>query len=262
MARLRFRRTTPRRRLVAGLGALSVAVLAAAAPAAAQGSGKGYLLATPVGSLSLRVGYDRALAGSDVFREASRLLTVEKSDFGGVSGALDLGVRVNDRFDVVLGAAYAGSSVTSEYRGYVDNDDLPIEQTTQLQRVPVSLSLKGYLAPRGRSIGRFAWIPNRFSPYAGGGGGMLWHRFRQQGDFVDFNTQNLRVFTSTFESDKWTTQLHAFTGVDVSLSPRTALTAEARYTWARAPLSREYFTGFERIDLSGVAATAGLSFRF
>jgi hypothetical protein len=139
---------------------------------------------------------------------------------------------------------------------------VPIVQTTRFQRVPVTGSIKAYLAPRGRSVGRLAWVPTKLAPYVGAGGGFLWYRFKQDGDFVDFARQTGNIFTSTFESDKWTPSAHAFTGVDYSLSPRVALTGEARYTWGRAPLNRDYFTGFERIDLSGVAATAGLSFRF
>ena len=38
------------------------------------------------------------------------------------------------------------------------------------------------------------------------------------------------------------------------------LNGEARYTWARGPMGRDY-VGFKRIDLSGLAVTAGLSLR-
>lgn len=242
--------------------ALAVATLAgplAAKTARAQSSGAGFLFHPPAGSLTIRGGYDRPLARGDAFADPMRELTLGRGDFAGPSFGLDLGFRLSDRVDLVLGTAYSGSSADSEFRHFVDNDDRPIEQTTQLRRVPVTAGLKAYLVPRGRQIGRFAWIPSHVAPFVGAGGGALWYRFEQTGDFIDNKTLN--VFTATFQSQHWTGTAHALAGVDVTLSPRLALTTEARYTWARAPFDGDY-SDYPHIDLSGVAATAGLSVRF
>jgi hypothetical protein len=265
MSRHRTRRPSSLVRLAAVAAAVSIAVPAARA----QSPGSGFLLGTPAGSLSIRAGYDHAIAGSDIFTDPQTIgqLTLSKSDFSSPSAAVDIGVRISDRFDFVLGSAYAGSRAKSHYRNFTEtvgnNDNAEIAQTTTFQRVPITGSLRMYLAPRGRSIGKFAWVPSRISPYIGGGGGFMWYRFRQQGDFLDFATSptNPRIFTSTFESSSWSPEAHAFGGLDYSLSPRVALTTEARYTWARAGLSAD-FTGFQKIDLSGIAATAGLAVRF
>ena len=61
-------------------------------------------------------------------------------------------------------------------------------------------------------------------------------------------------------SSGWTVAAHAFAGVDISLGPRFFLTGEGRYTWARAPLGRD-FSGFGRLDLSGLSVTAGVGIR-
>ena len=257
-----FARSRPSGARSAGLAALSLAAQLAAAPAGAQGSHPGYLLGAPDGSLSIRGGYDRALAASDLFSDVMSRLTLSKGDFSGFAVATDLGVRLSERFDVVVGSGFAGSSATSHYRKFTDADNKEIEQTTTFRRVPVSLSFKGYLAPRGRSIGRLAWIPTRVAPYLGAGGGVLYYQFRQSGDFIDFATDDLGVFTSTVESSKWTTEAHAFAGLDYTLNPNLALTGEARYTWGRATLNRADFEGYHPIDLSGVAVTAGLAVRF
>ena len=84
------------------------------------------------------------------------------------------------------------------------------------------------------------------------------YRFRQVGDFVDFQTRN--VFPDEFVSKAWTPVLHALAGIELSLGRVVMLTGEARYTWANGPMSRDY-VGFNRIDLSGIALTTGLSFR-
>lgn len=246
-----------------GIGAMviaaTVALLSSAAPSLAQGMGDGFFFKEPVATLALRGGFGHANARSDIFSFAERQLTIGRGDFSGFTIGSDLGFRVSPRLDVVLGASYAGSSTPSEYRDFVDNNDLPIEQTTTFRRVPLTASLKAYMTPRGRSIGRFAWIPAKFAPYLGGGGGAMWYSFRQSGDFID--SESDAVFSDVFKSSGWTPEAHAMAGIDVSLSPRWMLTGEGRYTWARANMSED-FVDFDRIDLSGFAITAGIAVRF
>ena len=244
---------------VAGWAAVAMLVAIPARPAGAQGSGDGFLFQAPRVSLTLRGGYDRALAGSDLFSFTTDQLTVSRGDFSGGAVGADLAIRVLPQLDVVLGASYTGSTSRSEFRHFVDQNDLPIEQSTVFRRVPITASVKGYLLPRGRSVGRLAWIPSRFAPFVGAGGGVMKYRFSQEGDFVDFDTK--AVFFDRFVSTDWTPTAHAFAGVDYSLSSRFALTGETRYTWARGDVGQD-FSGFKPIDLSGVSATAGLTVRF
>lgn len=248
-----------------GLGA----ALLAAQPAAAQRAGDGFLFRQPAASLTLRGGFQHATAGSDLFAFTTENLTVDRGDFGGAMFGGDLSIRLRPRLDLMLGASYTGTDIASEFRDLVeetDAGDLPIEQTTRFQRVPVTASVKGYLAPRGRSIGNLAWVPARYAPYVGAGGGAMWYRFHQQGDFVDYQTLDpvdgtYEIFTDELESSGWTPTAHAMAGLDVSLTPRLGLTSEARYTWARAQ-PRDAFNEFDPIDLSGVAASIGIQIRF
>ena len=125
--------------------------------------------------------------------------------------------------------------------------------------MPLTASLKWYVVPRGESVARLAWIPSRFVPYLGAGAGVSWYRFKQEGDFIDFATMN--VFPDTYESTGNALLVQAFGGLDVTLSPHMALTTELRYAYGRAPLEED-FVGFDKLDLSRLTATAGLSFRF
>lgn len=246
--------------IVAPSYGLAIALaLALAHPAAAQLSGNGFLFRQPVGSFGVRAGFAQPIAGSDIFSFMTDELTLGRSDFAGVSYGADLAFRIRSQVDLVLGAAYSGSDVRSEFRHFVDNNDLPIEQTTSLARVPLTASAKLYLTPRGRSIGRFAWVPAQFAPFVGVGGGAMWYQLRQRGDFIDMET--LDVFPDAFESSGWTPTANGLAGLDVSLGPRFGVTAEGRYTWAKAPLSQD-FSGFDRIDLSGYNASLGLYVRF
>jgi hypothetical protein len=244
----------------AGAG-LAVACLLAiiARNADAQSAGRGFLFKEPVGSFTLRGGFDHANAGSDLFAFTTKELTISRGDFSGPTLAADLAFVLTPRLDIVFSAGYSGTNTPSEFRGWVDQDNLPIEQTTTFQRVPLTMSLKAYLAPRGRTLGQFAWVPAKYSPFVGIGGGAMWYQFKQSGDWVDFQTND--VFPETLQSARWTPTAHILAGMDYSLSPRFALTGEGKYAWAKGNVSGD-FDGFDKIDLSGFTATLGFFVRF
>jgi hypothetical protein len=142
---------------------------------------------------------------------------------------------------------------------FEDTDDQPIEQTMRFERVPIMANVRLSLRSRGRQIGRLAWVPTRVVPWLCAGAGPMWYRFRQEGDFVNSETNIIR--TDNLDSQGWTTTAHALAGLDYSLSPRFAITGEGRYDWGEARLDDLVFEGFEPIDLSGLSATVGIQFR-
>lgn len=227
--------------------------------AQAQGSGNGFLFGQPQGSFTIRGGFDRASAGGDLFGFVTDQLTLRRGDFSGPTVGGDLAFRVAPRFDVVLSGSYATANASSEFRRLVGNDNMPIAQTTSFRRVPVIASVRAYLTPRGRSVGNFAWVPARFAPYVGAGGGAAWYSFRQAGDFVDPGSNV--VFSDVLTSSGWAPAAQGMLGLDYSITPRIALTGEGKYTWSRAAVGQG-FTGFNRIDLSGISTTLGISVRY
>ena len=249
------RMVKPSRTSIAFAAALA---FGAALPAQAQHAGDGFLFHAPQVRFSIRGGYDHANAHSDVFDDAVNFLTLKRSDFSGLTLGADVAYALSSRVDLSLDAGFSGTHKASEDRKFIDNNNLPIQQTTSFYRVPVTANVRFYLTPPGRTVGHLAWIPGKVVPWVGAGGGMMWYRFRQQGDFVDYQTNN--VFPSNVSSSDWTETLQGMGGVDISLTPLMALRGETRYVWARAPLGQD-FTGYNRIDLSGVQATLGLSFR-
>lgn len=239
------------------LGAASGAI----APRAmrAQGTGDGFLFQRPIGSIAVRGGYAHANASSDLFDFVTSTLTLGRSDFSSATGQVDLAFRIAPRVDIDLGAGIARSSSPSEYRKLIDQNDQPIQQTTSFQRVPLTADVRLYLTSPGRAIGHFAWVPARFTPYVGVGGGMVGYEFKQSGDFVDPSTNV--VFNSSLSSSGWAPEAQGVVGADLSLTPRFALTGEAKYLWAKGSLN-DSFSTFDRIDLSGFTATIGLKARF
>ena len=239
--------------------AIAASLLALVAPAVRAQSGDGFLYRRPNATLTLRGGYDRALAGSDIFRDFTNRLTLDRGDFAAPSIGADVAFTVADRVDLVLSSAYARRTRGSEYRHFVATDDTPIAQRTTFLRVPVTAIARYYVAPRGTRVGTFAWVPTRFAPYVGVGAGSTWYRLRQEGEFL--NESSLRTFFGNVQSSGWATTGVGTAGIDVSFSPRFLVTTEARYQFARASLSDD-FRGYAPADLSSVSLTAGLAVRF
>ena len=223
-----------------------------------------FLFGRPHGSLALRGGWVFARAGSDLYDFVEDRLTIDDGDFNRAAFASDFGIALTNRADVVLGFEYNRAAIGSEYRNLVENNREPIGQTTTLAEANLTGSVRLALAPRGREVSRFAWVPRRVVPYAGAGGGMLWYDFRQSGDFVDEGVrpgQQMPIFTDVLRSTGWTPSAHVFGGVDLQVHHRWYLTMDGRYVWAAADLEHD-FERFEPIDLSGFRFGAGVNLVF
>lgn len=251
--------------LIIVLALLLGAVPYAAAQGPPQATGRpDFLFGQPQGSIALRGGWVFARAGSDVFDFVRDRLTIDEGDFNTAAFATDVGIALNPRADAVIGFDFSRAKVASEYREFVDNERLPIQQTTSLQELNLTGSIRFALRPRGREVSSLAWIPRRVVPYAGAGGGILWYKFKQAGDFVDevAGTPTSRpIFSDLFEAKGWTPSAHVFGGVDLKLYRRWFLTFEGRYVWAAGDLGED-FERFEPIDLAGCRFGAGINVLF
>ncbi|MDA1094706.1 MAG: hypothetical protein O3A25_15745 [Acidobacteria bacterium] len=193
-----------------------------------------------------------------IFDLTRELLTVEDGDFDSGVALFSFGRALSRRVDVSAEVGFSHATVASEYRDFLEGD-LPITQTTEFSQAPVSANLRLWLVPRGRSIGRFAWVPASVAPYVSGGVGTHWYRFRQLGDFVDI--VDASIFSDILESSGWAAGAHVAGGISAHMVKQLFLTVEARYTWAATPLSED-FVGFEDIDLDGFQVTGGVEFAF
>lgn len=238
----------------------ATALVAAPDPTAAQSSAaRGYLFRPPVASLTIFGGFARPGAGSDVFAQSFDELTLGRRDFNSTDRGADLAFRVNPRTDIVLSLASTGVRRRSNFRDFVDQDGNEIEQTTRFTRTPIGVGARYYLRDRGRMIGSRAWIPTPLLPYVGATVGGLKYRFSQTGDFIDPGTMN--VFRDEFKAEGVAPFLQANAGAGWAIFPALQLTGDVRYTYARGDLGRD-FDGFERIDLSSLTTSVGLSIRF
>lgn len=231
----------------------------AAQPDPVTGGAPDFLFGRPRGSLGVRGSWLFARAGSDLFDFLQQQLTVDKKDFNTPMIGFDGAIALTTRLDVAFGVEFGQAKKDSEYRDFVDNLLLPINQSTTLRQSNVSGSLRFNLLPRGQSVSRFAWIPRSVTPYVGAGGGAVWYKFEQNGDFVDFVDNS--VFTDYFVSSGFTPSAHVFGGADLHLYRILFLSAEGRYVWAHAKLGKD-FVDFDPIDLTGFRLSTGLHVMF
>jgi hypothetical protein len=218
-----------------------------------------FFFGRPHGSVGIRGGWLFARADSDLFDFVQRHLTVDKQDFNMPAVGFDVAFAVSPRVDITAGADFSKASKRSEYRDFIDNRSLPIEQDTSLKEWLLSGSIRFSLTPRGRGVSRYAWVPRTFTPYVGAGGGALWYKFEQDGDFVDF--VDSRVFTDYFSSKGFAPSAHVFGGTDIRVYRALYLGVEGRYVWANAKLGRD-FIDFDPIDLTGFRLSTGLNLVF
>jgi hypothetical protein len=218
-----------------------------------------FFFGQPNGSLGIRGSRIFPRAGSDWYDFVTDQLTLETGDFVAPAFALDVGIIAAPRLEVLAGLEVAKAETGSEYRRFVDNNRLPIEQNTKVRQFNVSGSVKVPLLSRGREVSQLAWVPRRVVPYAGAGGGMLWYEVEQIGDFIDY--VDLSVFSDVFRSRGWTPSAHVFGGVDVRLIRRLFATVDVRYLWAAGDLGQEW-VNFDPIDLAGARVSAGINVVF
>ncbi|MFP3949129.1 MAG: outer membrane protein [Gemmatimonadota bacterium] len=226
-------------------------------------SGEGYLFGRPGLQLDFFGGFAAPRAGGDAFADTFEDLILDEGDLRTGSFGGSLAFRVTERIDVAGELAFSRASEETEYRDWVGSDGLPIVQSTVLTRVPVSLVVRGYPWDRGRSVGRLAWVPRDWVPYAGAGVGVTWYEFVRRGEFVVETDPDRPIFEDHLIWDGYAPTAHLLAGLEASLTPRLLLRGEGRYSWASGDdRSRDFDEEFDAVDLAGFQAVIGLSVRF
>lgn len=251
--------------LAAVLGVVALSLVPG--EARAQG-GEGFLYRQPVFNLTVRGGWafllgprsaDPGVPTTDFYGEQQRLLTLGENDFDAFAWSVEGAFRLAPRLDLTLEGGRESSFVQSEDRNFVEDNDLPIVQTTRVTRRPFALGLRYFLTDRGRRISRFAWIPNSFAPYLSAGAGLLSYTVEQDGDFVDYT--DLSIFRDRFRSTGTTATFVAAAGFQYSLAEHFLLMGEGRYRFASGGIDEDY-VGYDDLNLSGLQLNVGLGFRF
>jgi hypothetical protein len=210
------------------------------------------------GNLDVRVGGFFPRAESSLFYDDASLYTVNpKSDFDGWYGGAEYSMKIANYVELGIHVDGYGNSEDTEYWDYERESGAPIFQTLELDIVPVGMSLR--FGPTSRRA--------TFAPYVTVGADAVFWQYKEYGDFVDFESEDLEIFPDSFESSGVQPGFHGAVGFRVALSPDFLITAEGRYLWAPLETMGEDFSpnapGLENeIDLSGFSVTVGLRIRF
>jgi len=218
-----------------------------------------FLFQKPKHYLGFRIGRFFPEADSGLFDMVTRELTLEKSDFRAWDFGIDFGFNIYNRIDLAFAFDSSTETKSSEFRDYVDDQDLPITQRTKFSQISLTAGIKYLLLSRGRQVGQYSWMPNRIVPFLSGGAGILWYDFKQDGDFVDFTT--LDVFSAVLGSSGGVPSIYLGCGVDYNIFKSAYLTLDFKYTWADDDLDQD-FVGFDPIALSGIRLTTGIQWHF
>ena len=218
-----------------------------------------FLFGQPRGVIGLSGGWLRAEGGEGgllgFFREE---LTIGERGYDSLLFRFTFGAAVSPRVDLVFDVDVSRSRAVSEDREFTEGG-LPIAQTTELTQAPLNAGVRFWVVPRGRRVGRLAWVPNTFAFHVGVGGGARRYHLAQFGDFVDASDIRLPIYTDRYESRGWAASAHAAAGVSLRLSRRVFAVADVRRVWSRRELADD-FVG--NLDLNGLQMTGGIEFVF
>jgi hypothetical protein len=157
---------------------------------------------------------------------------------------------------LMLSAGFSGSSASEPARYLVDESGAPLEHHLDLYTLSLTA---GYLFyPAG--------IEHRVIPYLGVGAGLYAgelssYRNSYVSDDCDEDGNCTTVYNGSQDSFFFTLGYFAVAGLEVPVSPHTALLMDVRYTVAHAQLGGD-FTGNRDLDLSGGQYTVGMAMHF
>jgi hypothetical protein len=229
------------------------------AAALQQNPAPDFLFGRPKINVGLRGAFTFGRARSDWYEFVTDQLTLDRNDFRSAGLAGEVGLAINPRLEVVFGADFSRLAADSEFRHWLDNNRLPISQTTTIRQATLSIGARLALMDRGRELSSLAWVPRRVVPYVGAGAGTLWYKVVQTGDFVDF--QDLSIFYDILESTGRTPMAYVHGGADLHLVRMVYATFDVRYQWAAPDLNTPW-TGFEPLDMAGARISTGINLAF
>ena len=239
----------------------AVSFIAATAAASGQPPRRG-----PYPDASQRTAGDTRYAfstygGFRVLRVTSDLFAANEFDFGiteddfrtgGFGFAFDFAVL--SRVDISIGLDNGSAETFGSYLDLVYEDGGEIEHSARLAMTELSLGV------RLRLFGETA----RVRPYLIGGVSGAYYRYREIGEFVDFDTAD--IYYDEFEERSFLPGLFVGAGADVGVARlpdggRIELFGEFRYARAEGEHT-EGFDGFGKLRLDRAGALFGIRVRF
>ena len=199
----------------------------------------------------LRLGMFTPEGDSNFWEETHDVFTGSVDDFEDTSFAADFLLRRSERLGVMFTLGFFEGDSRQHYRDYVDDMGGEIVHNSELQIMPATIALVGHLAGPEATL----------RPYVGAGVGFYWWDYREAGDFIDFEYEE--VVPTSFESDGIAFGYFLLAGVDIPIQPNWSVFLEGRWSKVDDDLADDFEDSANtEIDLSGTEISGGVSFRF
>jgi hypothetical protein len=213
------------------------------------------------GAFNFRFGGFVPAGNSDFWTTNESAFTLDHSDFIGPIAGIGYNAAINNYFEFDANADFYASSVRAADRYYVDLDGFPILHDSRLLIFPLSVGFRAL--PAGRFTRRGpegSHYVRRPVPYLGGGVGMSYWQYEEEGDFV---ASDLSVVYDRLVASGLAFQYYAMLGIEFPVAPQWNITFEVRETWADATPGGAYaVVNPGTLDLGGTSVFLGGSVRF
>lgn len=254
------------RRIVA-VAVVAVAVGLAATASAAPPPGR-------EGAFNFRFGGFFPTGNSDYWEYQETYYTFDHSDLNGFTGGVGYNGAITNFLEFDANADFYVSATQSADNGYVDIDGFPILHDSRLATYPLTVGLRvlpaGRFARRGAEGSHYVRRPVF---YLGGGVGMSYWQYEEEGDFVfsdptPTDPEAVSIFYDRVAATGLAFQLYAMIGMEFPVAPQWNITFEVRQSWAEADPNDVFPStalgpGFpNQLDLGGTSLFVGGSLRF
>jgi len=214
--------------------ALLAAILICASPAHAQQT-----VNFTIGHFA-PVGFDARFSDSgltdDVIATNAGFLVFDIDDFGGAAFGGEYLVGLGRFLEAGAGVSYTAQTVPSFYQDFIDSDGTEVDQDLYLRMTPIAFTMR---------VGLFRSGP--IQPYFGGGVAIVNWKYRESGEFIDFNN-NREIFVDSFEATGNATGPVVLGGVRFA-GRRFTAGGEIRYQHAEGEMPNDFSA--PKINLGG-----------
>jgi hypothetical protein len=226
------------------------------------------------GAFNFRFGGFFPTGNSDFWEYQETYYTFDHSDLNGFITGVGYNGAITNYLEFDANADICWSSVRSADGDYVDVDGFPILHDTRLATYPLTVGLR--VLPAGRFARRGAegtHYVRRPVFYLGGGIGMNYWQYEEEGDFVFFDPTptdpaRVSIFYDRVVATGLAFQMYAMIGIEFPVAPRWNITVEVRQSWAEANLNDAFPSTAlgpgspNQLDLGGTSIFLGGSLRF
>ena len=204
---------------------------------------------TEANSFSIRLGLFSPRGDSQLWAENVGTFDYRVNDFNSLFAGVAFDVELNEYVDVEMGVDGYSRTVASRYRDFVRDDGSEVVQDIRLRVAPIILGVRFFPA------GKFHVL----LPYVSGGLGLYVYEYREEGEFIDFETTE--IFGAAFYDRGVGAGLYAAAGLEASLTPGFLVFGEFRRHFVRAEHGGD-FASFGDFDLGATQLGFGITFRF